>query len=389
MLRPTAVKRQGVDTKARLQRRITIKLAQHDLEISIALQLNNDTYAVTVGFVTQIRNTFDALIAHRLRDLLHQARFVDLIGDFGNDDSALVILLRHAPAHDHRAAPGVVGRVNTRPAHNQPTGREIGTRHDLHQGLDGHLRVVDQCQGRRHDLAQIVGRHVGGHADGDAAGAVDQQIGKTCRQHRWLVLRLVVIGLKVNRVLIEIIQQRRGRARQTRLGITHGGRPVAVHGTEIALTIDQRQAHGKILRHPHHGIVDSSVPVRVVLAHYVADHTGRLTIGAVPLIAVFLHGKEDAAVHRLEAITHIWKRTTDDHTHGIIKVGALHLLLDRHWRYAARSDFAGICQSCLRLNPGGIGMTRTMSMKVTRYCGASVEKPTKCDRKRTAGRIPS
>ena len=54
--------------------------------------------------------------------------------------------------------------------------------------------------------------------------------------------------------------------------ITHGRRRVAIHGTEVALTINERVAHGEILRHADQGVVDRGVAVRVQLTHDVADH---------------------------------------------------------------------------------------------------------------------
>jgi hypothetical protein len=34
-----------------------------------------------------------------------------------------------------------------------------------------------------YDLDEVVWRHVRGHADGDTAGTVDEQVGERCRHH--------------------------------------------------------------------------------------------------------------------------------------------------------------------------------------------------------------
>ena len=57
-------------------------------------------------------------------------------------------------------------------------------------------------------------------------------------------------------------------------GITHGSRGVAIDGAKVSLTIDQRVAHGKILRHARHGIINCHISVRVVLAKNFANNTG-------------------------------------------------------------------------------------------------------------------
>ena len=47
----------------------------------------------------------------------------------------------------------------------------------------------------------------------------------------------------------------------------------------------------------------------------------------VPLL---VHRVENAAMHRLEAVTRIRQRTRHDHAHGVIEVAALHLVRDGH-----------------------------------------------------------
>ena len=74
--------------------------------------------------------------------------------------------------------------------------------------------------------------------------------------------------------------------------------------------------------------------MRVVLTDNVADHTGRLLVGLVPVVAQLSHGEEHAAVDRFQAVAHIRQRPADDHAHGVIEIGLFHLLLDVY-----REDF--------------------------------------------------
>src|SRR3546814_6315287 len=56
-------------------------------------------------------------------------------------------------------------------------------------------------------LAQIVRGDVGRHADRDAAGTVDEQVGEARGQDCRLFAAGVVVGLEVDRVLVEVVQQ--------------------------------------------------------------------------------------------------------------------------------------------------------------------------------------
>ena len=96
-------------------------------------------------------------------------------------------------AHHDRAAAGVIGAVDAGAAEDDAAGREIRARHDLDQVVDRQRRIVDQRDAGIDHLAEIVRRDVGRHADGDAAGAVDQEIGEARRQHHRLVLVAVVV----------------------------------------------------------------------------------------------------------------------------------------------------------------------------------------------------
>src|SRR3546814_5405997 len=89
---------------------------------------------------------------------------------------------RGRAAHAQRAAPGVVGVADAGAAEDDAAGREVRPRHVLHEAVDGDLGIVDVGAAGVDHLAEIVRRDVGRHADGDAAGAVDQQVRKARRR---------------------------------------------------------------------------------------------------------------------------------------------------------------------------------------------------------------
>ena len=223
----------------------------------------------------------------------------------------------------------------TRPE-DQPARGKVRARHDLDQVLDGNGRVVDHRHAGVDHLAQIMGRHVGGHAHRDAAGAIDQEVGKARRQNRRLALGIVVVGLEIDRFLVDVLQQRMRHLGHAGFGVTHGGGRIAVDGAEIALTVDQRQPEGEVLRHAHQRVIDRLVAVRVIFTDDVAHDAGGLAIGLVPVIAVLVHREQDAAMHGLQAVAHVGKRAAHDHAHGVIEVALAHLLLDGDHRNFGR-----------------------------------------------------
>ncbi len=221
-LRPAAVQRDHVGAEARLQRGEAPKLVEHDVGDRVALDLDDDAHAVAVGFVAQIGDALDPLLAHQLGDPLDQRRLVDLIGDLGDDQRFAVLaqlLDRDFRPHDDRAAPGRVGGADAGAAEDRAAGGKIRTGNELHQLFEADVGLVHQRQHAVDRLAEIVRRNVGRHADRDAAGAVDQQVGEARRQDDRLELLLVVVGAEIDGVLVEIVEQRHRDAWSSRASV--------------------------------------------------------------------------------------------------------------------------------------------------------------------------
>ena len=105
------------------------------------------------------------------------------------------------------AATGAVGVHDAGAAEDAAAGREVGTLDELHEIVGRRLGIGEQVHRRVDDFAQVVRRDVGGHADGDALAAVDQQVGEPRRQHRWLLACAVVGRLHVDGLFVDVGQQ--------------------------------------------------------------------------------------------------------------------------------------------------------------------------------------
>ncbi len=173
-----------------------------------------------------------------------------------------------------------------------------------------------------------MGRDVGGHADGNAIGAVDDEVRDARGQNGGLEGGLVVVGDEVHGLHLDVGEQFAADRLEAALGVTHGGGRVAVDGAEVALAIDQRIAHAEGLGHAHEGVVDGGVAVGVVDAHGLADDLGALGVLLVRLQAHLVHGVENAAMHGLEAVADVGKRAPDDDRHGVVEIRPLHLVFN-------------------------------------------------------------
>ena len=307
------------------------QLVLHDLGIDVAPQLDHDAHALSVALVAEVGDAGELLLPHQLGDPLDHGGLVHHVGELGDDNrhsASPQLLDRGFGADDHAAPPLQVGGADPVPAEDPAAGGKVRSFDDLEQRLRLEVRIVDEGDEGVHQLAEIVGRDVGGHPDRDARGAVHQEVGHPAGQHDRLLHRLVEVGDEGHGLFVDVGEQLHRHPGEARLRVAHRPRRIAVHAAEVALPVDQRVAEAEVLRHPHEGFVDRHVPVRVVPAHHVPDDARALPVRPVGRQAHLGRAVEDAALHRLEPVTDVRERPADDDGHRVVQIRCPHLLFD-------------------------------------------------------------
>src|ERR1043165_7781248 len=313
-LRPPADDGERDDAEAALQRGVLVQVVEDDVADLAAFQVDDDAQPVAIRFVANVGNALDRLFAYQLRDALNQLRLVDLIRNRVDDDRRAFALLRDFDfglrAHDDHAATGEIGLLNPLLADDVAAGGEVGTRHELEKLpllLRQRRRLVGLCRFDGPDdsldhLAHVVRRDVRRHADRDSRGAVDEEVRERRRQHRGLFGRLVVVGNEIDGLLVEIRHHLVAEGFESRLGVSHGRRWIAVDRAEVPLAVDERRPHVEILREADERVVDRGVAVGMEVSHHLADDLRALAVAAAGGQAHRLHAVQHAAVRRLAAV---------------------------------------------------------------------------------------
>ena len=318
-----------VDRVARLQRRVLVEVVEHDEARGVALEGDLELGLALGGGVVDVGDALDDLVVDQLLDLGRGGRDRGLVRHLGDDDGvALLALDDLGPGPQlHRALAGGVGVDHALAAHEQSAGGEVRCLDELHQVLDLGLGVLEEVDGGVDDLAQVVGRDLRRHADGDALGAVDEQVREPGREDRGLgELPAVGVG-EVDGLLVDAVEEAHGQVGQAALGVA-GGSGTEVGAAVVAVEVHQRVAQGEGLGHAHEGVVDGAVAVGVEVAHDVAGDAGALHVAAVRAGADVLHAPQDPAVHGLEAVARIGQGPLHDHRHRVLEERVLHLVLE-------------------------------------------------------------
>ena len=275
-------------------------------------------------FVAHVGQQRQFLLLEKFGELLDEPRLGDSIGDLGDHDgpgAAPEIFLGPARPHPEGAAPGPVGLGDrVRAVDQDAAGGEVGALHEGEELGRGRVAVSDQVERRVAQLRRVVRRDRGRHADGDALGAIGEQVREGRRQDDGLLLLAVIGGPEIDGVLVDPVEEQAGDFRQTRLGVAVGGRPIAVDVAEIALAVDERIALREVLREAHQRVVDRLVAVGMEVAHHVADDLRAFLEGRVRVEPKQAHAVEDAPVNGLQAVAGIRQSPVHDRRERIGEV---------------------------------------------------------------------
>jgi len=175
MHRGPAVEADHVDVRA--DRALEVggreQVVHQGVEVGLPLRSQHEARRVlVVRLVAQVLHHRQFLGRHLRGDLLEHLRARRLERQLVDHD--LAVLDRIARAQPQRSATALVDLHNLVAARDElAAGREVGALDVLHQLRERRLGLVEQPDQRGRDLAQVVRRHVGRHADGDPARAVE------------------------------------------------------------------------------------------------------------------------------------------------------------------------------------------------------------------------
>src|SRR6267154_1758130 len=214
------------------------KIVENELRFFATLDFDDDPHAFPRGFVAHVCDTFDFFRLHQVGDAFDQPGFVDLVWNLG-DNNVFAVFAHFFDgrfgAHHETTTASFVSGFDALAAGDVRTSREIRAGNQLHHFFERSVRPIDQQNGGIHDFAQIVRRNVGGHADGDAAGAIDEEIRDARWKNEGLFACLIEIGNEVDGFFFEVGENVFADFCEARFGVPHGRRWIAVDRAEISL----------------------------------------------------------------------------------------------------------------------------------------------------------
>lgn len=99
------------------------------------------------------------------------------------------------------------------------------------------INDLDNCADH---FTQIVRGNIGRHTNRNTCGTVYQKVGETAGQYNGLFFRLVKVGCEINRIFVYVRKHFHGNLGKSCLCVTHCRSAIAVHGTEVSVSVNQR-----------------------------------------------------------------------------------------------------------------------------------------------------
>ncbi len=235
--------RNHVDTEHNLHLCLRVQVVEQHVSHLTLAQFDHDAHTVLVGLVAQLGDAFDFFLFDEFRNTFDKPGLVYLVRQFINDQcllaSSFVFFDCSASANVQLASTSAISLHDAGTAIDDARSGKVGTADVFHQFIDGRFRVFHESNTRADYFAQIVRRNIGGHTHGDTRGAVDQQVGYARRQYIRNLFGAVIVRRKIDRFFFKIRQQLVSKSFHADFGVTHCSGSIAIHRTEIALTIDQ------------------------------------------------------------------------------------------------------------------------------------------------------
>ena len=289
--------REHVGGEVLLQAGALVEVVEDDLGDGVALEDDDEALAGAAGgLVADVGDAADRSVAYELGDLVGQVVGVDLVGQLGDDEAlaALDFLDVDDGALRDGAAAGAVRVFDALVAQDGGAGGEIGSRDQLDECfkelLAGGVGVLEGPFDAARELAQVVRRDAGGHADGDAFGAVGQQVREARGQDGGFLVAAVVVVLEIDAFFVDVADHLHGQGRHLALGVTGCGGAQVAGGTEVTLACDEGVAQRPGLHEAREGVVDGGVAVGVVVTHDLADDAGGLGERGGGAVSAVVHG---------------------------------------------------------------------------------------------------
>ena len=216
------------------------QLVEQDIGIGVTLAVDNDAHTLTARLVVHISHTLYFMFVCQIGNIFHKVSLVDAIRNLSNDNLVMCLstLDFGLGTHDDASATSLVCVTDTCESINIGTSREVRSWDVFHQTVRVDIRIVNVGTTTVNNLAQVMGRHVGGHTDGNTITTIDQQVGYLSRHDAWLDQRIVEVVDHIHSLLVQVVHDMLTHLRETAFRVTHGRRRVTVYRTKVTLSVD-------------------------------------------------------------------------------------------------------------------------------------------------------
>ena len=306
-----------------------VQSIEYYLRVGVFLDVYDYSHTVLVALLVNIGYTLYSLLLYEVCHILYELCLVYLIRNFGNNYSrlAVVVFFYLCLSADYAVTfTRAVSVFDTRAAENVSSRRIVGRGYVFHKVFDVYIGIVEKRNGTVDNLSEVVRRNGRSHTYRNTVTAVDEQVRISRRKYYRLFSGIVEVGIKVYRLFVDISYHFGCDFAKSCLGVSVSCRGVAVHATEVTVTVYESTSDGKVLRKSYQSVVNRAVAVRMVFTEHVTDDKRTLTVGLIGGQTEFVHIEEDSSVYGLKTVSYVGNCTRNVYRHSVRDKRSFHFV---------------------------------------------------------------
>ncbi len=203
-LRLTVKKRQHIHRAGVLKLSIFVELIENDLCVRVAAVAYDYAHPVSARLVAQLGDALNALFLDKVGYRLAKQALVHAVRDLRDHYAVLFFLDIRACAHHYAPLAGQIRLAYAVNAVYRRRSGEVGPLYILHKVCDRAFGVVHAVERSVNDLSEVVRRDVRRHTDGNADGAVHEQVGEACGKNGRFFEPVIEVAHHRNDVLVDV-----------------------------------------------------------------------------------------------------------------------------------------------------------------------------------------
>ena len=148
--------------------------------------------------------------------------------------------------------------------------------------------------------------------------AVYEKVRVSRRKYHGLHSRIVEVRIEIDGFFVDFAEHFESHFAHSRLGVPVRCGGIAVDGTEVSVSVNERNVYREVLSEPYQSVVYRTVAVRVVFTQNVSDYRSAFLIRFIGRKTEFVHRIKYSSVNGFKSVSYVGNRSRTVYAHRVV-----------------------------------------------------------------------